>query len=337
MPEVRFGKHTSSCLILTFRHDDMPTFAQYDRVKFGAEHNLLAAVTGPDADSFGHVYQQNNDTVDVIVDGQAVILVRVGAGQTATRGKRAVMHSVANTYKDATTEVNVAGRFLASGVANDYVPLLVAGVAPNGSAGGVGAGNAGMQVDKFGALPTSATNNLKTAFASSTSIQNFTWADLNGTAVSGGALDHPRTVKINQSATVGAFVNGNVTITGTCRGEAVSATRSITLNGGATVETTKCFDINEDLTFSFPACANGTGQFTIGLGDGVAFSALPSTDDSGIPHVVDVWVDGIEWYGAGYSINFNGTTTAPPYGSVTFSSPAPDGSAVFTVAYLVDA
>ena len=131
---VRSPVYTDKCLRIVFANASNPTFAKGDRVKFGAGDDLLAAVTGPDVDSFGHVWQQNGAAVEVIMDGIAVIEVTVGSGQTATRGKYAVMHSTANTYKDATapgggtTVQHIAGRFLASGVAGDKVPMMIGGI-----------------------------------------------------------------------------------------------------------------------------------------------------------------------------------------------------------------
>lgn len=122
--------------IKTYKHASMPTFAKGDRVKFGAADQLLAAVTGPDVDSFGYVYQQRGTEVDVLLDGHSVIEVTVGSGQTATRGKLAVMHSTANTYKDATTPGGgstaqvIAGRFLTSGTAGQKVEMMVGGINP---------------------------------------------------------------------------------------------------------------------------------------------------------------------------------------------------------------
>lgn len=130
----RYGEFTTNATMRSFQHASMPTFTKGDRVKFGSDDDLLAAVTGPDADSFGYVYSQTGKEVTVILDGHSVILVTVGASQTATRGKLAVMHSTANTYKDATTTgggitaQHIAGRFLASGVAADKVPMMIGGV-----------------------------------------------------------------------------------------------------------------------------------------------------------------------------------------------------------------
>lgn len=123
-----------TAFIWSFTHDDMPDFAVGDRVKFGSHDNLLAAVTGADADSFGYVRQQNGKTVEVVMDGNAIIPVRVIASGTATRGKYAVMGATANRYQDAattgggTTAQHVAGRFMNSGTDGDYVGLLVGGV-----------------------------------------------------------------------------------------------------------------------------------------------------------------------------------------------------------------
>lgn len=129
-PQAETGK----AFIKTFQHTSMPTFAVGDRIKFGAGDMLLAAVSGADADSFGYVYQQNGTTVEVVMDGTAIILVRVVASGTATRGKYAVMSATANRYEDATatgggtTAQHIAGRFMNSGTDGDYVGLMVGGV-----------------------------------------------------------------------------------------------------------------------------------------------------------------------------------------------------------------
>lgn len=206
------------------------------------------------------------------------------------------------------------------------------------AAGGAGGGNASVRVDNFGALPAAGNNALKTSFASSTSVQTITWADLNGAAVGGGALDHPRTVRLTQSATSGAFVAGNATITGTCRGVAQTATLAMTLNGGATLETVKCFDINEDIVASIPACANGTGTLTLGIGNNVGFGAAPMADADGHPLILEAWVNGDKYIPNGYNLGFNAIGPASvPYGSVTISDPVPNGGILYVVAYLVDA
>lgn len=125
---------TGNAFIKTFYHADMPTFTAGDRVKFGSADQLLAAVTGADALSFGYVFQQNGKTVDVIMDGDAIIIVKVVASGTATRGAYAVMSATANQYQDAatigggTTVQHIAGRFMNAGTDGDYVGLLVGGV-----------------------------------------------------------------------------------------------------------------------------------------------------------------------------------------------------------------
>jgi hypothetical protein len=125
---------TGSAFIKTFSHADMPTFTVGDRIKFGSgSDQLLAAVTGADVLSFGYVYQQNGDTVDVIMDGTAIIQVKVVASGTATRGTYAVMSATANQYQNAAaiggaTAQHIAGRFMNAGTDGDYVGLLVGGV-----------------------------------------------------------------------------------------------------------------------------------------------------------------------------------------------------------------
>lgn len=129
-PQVQTGK----AFIKTFYHADMPTFTVGDRVKFGAGDQLLAAVTGADPLSFGYVSQQNGDVVDVIMDGVAIIIVKVVAAGTATRGAYAVMSATANQYQDAatigggTTVQHVSGKFMNSGTDGDNVGLLIGGV-----------------------------------------------------------------------------------------------------------------------------------------------------------------------------------------------------------------
>lgn len=132
IPRVRVN--TGNATFESFTHADMPTFAVNDRVKFGASDDLLAAVTGADDLSFGHVYQQNGKTVDVIIDGTSIIKVKVVAGGTATRGGYAVMSATANQYEDApnngggTTAVTLAGRFMNSGTDGDHVGLMIGGL-----------------------------------------------------------------------------------------------------------------------------------------------------------------------------------------------------------------
>lgn len=132
---ARVQTQTGNAFIKTFSHADMPTFTVGDRIKFGSGSDmLLAAVTGADALSFGYVSQQNGDTVDVIMDGTAVIPVKVVASGTATRGGYAVMSATANQYQDAatigggTTVQHIAGRFMNAGTDGDIVGLLVGGV-----------------------------------------------------------------------------------------------------------------------------------------------------------------------------------------------------------------
>lgn len=130
----RVQEHTGLAFKKTFQHKDMPTFAKYDRVKFGSDDQLLAAVTGGDDLSFGYVYQQNGTEVSVIMDGLAVIKVKVVASGTATRGAYAVMSATANQYQDApdngggTTAVYIAGRFMNSGTDGDHVGMMVGGL-----------------------------------------------------------------------------------------------------------------------------------------------------------------------------------------------------------------
>ena len=121
-------------LIIPFQHSSMPTFAKGDRVKFGSDDQLLAAVTGPDKLSFGYVHQQNGKSVEVIADGSSIIKVKVVASGTPTRGAYAVMSATANQYQDAadpgggTTVQHIAGRFMNSGTDGDEVGLLIGGV-----------------------------------------------------------------------------------------------------------------------------------------------------------------------------------------------------------------
>lgn len=131
---ARIETSTSNAFIKTFEHASMPTFAVGDRIKFGSADDLLAAVTGADVLSFGYVHQQNGKVVDVIMDGTAIIQVRVVASGTATRGTYATMSATANRYENATTPgggttvQHIAGRFMNSGTDGDYVGLLIGGV-----------------------------------------------------------------------------------------------------------------------------------------------------------------------------------------------------------------
>lgn len=132
VPRVRYG--SDRAFKQSFHHTSMPTFTKGDRVKFGADDELLAAVTGADPLSFGYVHQQNGKTVDVIMDGIAIIKVKVVAGGTATRGKIAVMSATANQYQDATTAgggttvQHVAGRFMNAGTDGDEVGMMIGGI-----------------------------------------------------------------------------------------------------------------------------------------------------------------------------------------------------------------
>lgn len=131
VPHIR--TNTANALIEPFTHPDQPTFAVGDRVKFGSDDQLLAAVTGGDDLSFGYVYQQTGDTVDVIMDGSAIIRVKVVASGTATRGAYAVMSATANQYQDApdngggTTATYLTGRFMNSGTDGDHVGMMIGG------------------------------------------------------------------------------------------------------------------------------------------------------------------------------------------------------------------
>jgi hypothetical protein len=129
-PQVFTGK----AFIKSYQHASMPTFAIGDRVKFGADDTLLAAVSGGDDLSFGSVYQQNGTTVEVRMDCTSIETVKVVAGGTATRGAYAVMSATANQYQDApdngggTTAVYITGRFANSGTDGDYVGMMVGGI-----------------------------------------------------------------------------------------------------------------------------------------------------------------------------------------------------------------
>jgi predicted secreted protein len=203
------------------------------------------------------------------------------------------------------------------------------------TAGGAAAGNAGIQVDDFGQLETTATNALKTSFASSTSPQTITYAGLNGAAK---PLSHPRTITITLSNSVGAFTTSAATITGTCRGVAQSASLTFALNGNTTLETAKCFDVDAEhgITIVIPACATTGGTITIGIGDGVAFSVLPMEESQlGLPLIVAVHVDGLLDAGGNVFVP-NGSVASPPYGKITFVTPlAHEGAKAVT--YLVAA
>lgn len=131
---VRTKVNTNRGLFVSFEHASMPTFTKGDRVKFGSDDELLAAVTGPDADSFGFVWEQNGTEVTVLADGIAIVEVKIVSGGAATRGKYAVMSATANQYDDAaapsggTTAQVVAGRFMQTGVAGDTVSMMIGGV-----------------------------------------------------------------------------------------------------------------------------------------------------------------------------------------------------------------
>lgn len=131
---VRAKVNTNMGLMISFYHTSMPTFAKGDRVKFGNDDELLAAVTGPDADSFGFVWEQNGDETTVLCDGTAIIEVTVVTAGTATRGKYAVMSATANQYDLAaapsggSTAQVLAGRFMQSGIAGDKVSMMIGGV-----------------------------------------------------------------------------------------------------------------------------------------------------------------------------------------------------------------
>lgn len=131
---VRNRITTAKGLIWTFQHPDMPTFNKGDRVKFDDDDQLLDVVDETDvAESFGHVYQQNGTSVEVLMDGHSIVEVRIAEGATATRGGFAVMTD-ANLYDDAPTLgggdtlIVISGRFMGSGIAGDYVPMMVGGV-----------------------------------------------------------------------------------------------------------------------------------------------------------------------------------------------------------------
>ncbi len=125
------------------------------------------------------------------------------------------------------------------------------------------------------------TNAIKTSVATSTSVQTYITAALNG-SIGAGAIDYPQSFTATTSASVGAYLIGTaLTITGTNQqGAVVIGTVTLTATGGG--ETIHAVDTNGNLvgfasitSIAVPVMSNTAGAFTFGVGhvvlDGLTF------------------------------------------------------------------
>ncbi len=75
--------------------------------------------------------------VSIVLDGHAIVKVKVGAAGTATRGLFAITNATGFTNQaiaDGTTIRNLRGKFTQSGVAGDMVGLLIGVSTPKSTA-----------------------------------------------------------------------------------------------------------------------------------------------------------------------------------------------------------
>lgn len=77
------------------------------------------------------------EKVSILLDGIAVVKVKVGTGGTATRGSYAITNATGHTNQaiaDGTTVRYLRGKFMQSGTAGDLVGMLVGGITPKSTA-----------------------------------------------------------------------------------------------------------------------------------------------------------------------------------------------------------
>lgn len=128
--------------------------------------------------------------------------------------------------------------------------------------------NSARRTQSFLAAELHDTAAVKTSAATTTSIVTVLPAAMNGAGMldAVGRFYLPRAVLITMSASSGSYSTNPIVITGK-RGPN-TITESLTpanANGGATLTTYAIFD--QLISVVFPAQVNGSGAFTIGLGD----------------------------------------------------------------------
>jgi len=131
---LRVSEQLDHALLRSFEHASMPAFAKGAEVKFGSDDQLLAAAGTGDILAIGITHKANaaGRPAHVIMYGHAVVTALVGTGG-ATRGVCA--KGVADGFTDAatngggTTSQIIKGQFLQTGVAGDYVEMMI-GVNP---------------------------------------------------------------------------------------------------------------------------------------------------------------------------------------------------------------
>ncbi len=120
--------HLQSALIQSFVIPATKTTTEGLRVKFsGADNQVEACGAGEDGIGVAMASGVAGDTVQVVLEGYCVAKVKVGTGG-ATRGAFAKI--VADGYTDqaiadGTTPRLLAGKFMNTGVAGDFVGLLM--------------------------------------------------------------------------------------------------------------------------------------------------------------------------------------------------------------------
>lgn len=130
---ARAHRVLTGALIRTFKVPNTKTATKGMRVKFsGADdqvENCGAAENGFGIALTTVVGSTSLPTVEVVLEGTVEAEVLVGTGG-ATRGENAVMAADGFTNKTlggGTTVAHAAGKFMQTGVAGDYVSLLIGG------------------------------------------------------------------------------------------------------------------------------------------------------------------------------------------------------------------
>ncbi len=126
---VRAHRHLQNALIRSFKVAASTDVTLGKRVKFASADDEVSNCAAGE-NGIGVAYETENDDgdrVQVVLDGHAIVPVLVGTGG-ATRGAFAVAVSdgwTDQTLGGGTTVKHVGGKFLQSGVAGDYVGMMV--------------------------------------------------------------------------------------------------------------------------------------------------------------------------------------------------------------------
>lgn len=131
---TRAARVLTGAIIKTFKVPVTKTTAKGLRVKFSGADDQVE-VCGAAENGFGIALAtvaadaSNVQYVEVVLEGTVIVEVKVGTGG-ATRGANAVMAADGFTDKTlggGTTVAHAAGKFMQSGVAGDFVGMLVGG------------------------------------------------------------------------------------------------------------------------------------------------------------------------------------------------------------------